>query len=467
MVRGKKAAGTASRGRKAAGTASGMLRGIHAVHLSETNPFEEIAIQTSLLEVQNFEVKPVTALSYPVNLIEFICRPQNYYLDLSNVVLKLKFRILKEDDKDLDANDTLNGLVNNCPASFISRLEVFMNEKPVQMCCDHYPLRSLFETVLNCDEQTGKTKYKTNVWALDTPGEMQTATDANLGWRDRRKAFHKSTGGMEVTAMHRLHLDISSARNLFIDKLTLRIRITLHDPSFFMFNHTTPPTTTGGERGPPNKTRLKVTDASLILKTCTILPDIVNANEYRLAYENARYRIDRVDIRTDVTPSSGNRISLSNIILGSMPNFIAISLLHMDAYKGSYGRNPFELIHNKVSSVSVYINNSSVVLGPVDPDNETGYIPFYHQLCSSLRQNGNDNNMITYEHFVKGTFICAFDISPDQDATSHSHISLAMTGSMRIEIDLKQPLASNLLAVVYAVFPGCLELNQDRIVMIE
>lgn len=435
----------------------GLMGALLPVQLGQTIPFEPIRIQTSVLEAQTLEIMPVTAISNPLTMIEFIARPQDYYLDLSSVVLKLKCEVTKEDGTDLPVDDTKSGVVNNLPASIINRVEVYLNEKAVQLCSDNYSLRSYLEMLLNYDDASAKTKLQTNIFSKDTAGKGEKATAENTGWIERRKKIHKTgVGSLETTMLHRLHLDVSSCSEYFINGLTLRIRILLHEPTFYMFN-----------ADDTEKTKLKITAASLLLKTKVITPEVVLQNEARLATTNARYVMRRADIRTFVTPGSGRKISLPNVWLGPQPHFFALCLLKSDNFAGTRLTNPFIFYHQTVSTVSVYLNNNAIVLGPVESDDYAGYVPFYHQFIESLSLQGNNNVMISYDEFINGFFIVAFDMSADKNAAAGSHISMSMTGSLRVEIELTSPLTENMVVACFGLFSSVLEVSKDRVVSVE
>lgn len=266
-----------------------------------------------------------------------------------------------------------------------------------------------------------------------------------------------------MTLMHRLHLDISTASHFFINGLTIRLRLIMNQNSYFMFNGTdtaTPPKT--------EKTSLKITDASILFKTATVNPDLVLDNERRLGSgQNARWAIKRVDVRQFITPSSGKKISLSNVFLGPIPTFLAMTILDSSAETGNYSKNPHTFYHLSITQIAVHVNNSCLVLGPVNPDLPTGYVPMYYQLLNTLAYQGNDNPMISYNDFRSGYFVGAWDLSADLNGMSSSHISLSMTGALRIEIDLKDSLTTNYVVSVYAVFPGVIEVTKDRLVIVE
>lgn len=446
------------RNREAAQQGSTPLGGLIPVQLSQTSPFDPVKIQTSVLEAQVLEIPPVTALSYPVSMIEFIARLQDYYVDLSSVYLRLKFKILKSDDKDLDKSDTTTGVVNNLPGSMINRVEAFLNEKSVQLSCENYAIKNFIETVLNYDRQSAETKLQTNIFSLDTAGKMGLAADENQGWSNRRRMFLSTiSGGAEATVLHRVGLDISSTNHYFINGLTFRLRLLLSDFAFYMMN--------GGAS--PEATKLKITEAVLLLKTKIISPDVVLQNEAYLAHHNARYQIRKSDLRTYVTPSSGRKISLPNIHLGSLPNLIIACVLDGSAVSGDYGKNPFIFFHKSITSVSLYVNSTCMVLGPVDPTSYGAFVPFYHQMLETLGLHGNYNCMISYDQFVQGLFFACFDTSADRNCMARSHISMAVSGSMRLEIDLAADLTKNMLVAVYSNSPSVLEISKDRVVTLE
>jgi hypothetical protein len=67
--------------------------------------------------------------------------------------------------------------------------------------------------------------------------------------------------------------------------------------------------------------------------------------------------------------------------------------------------------------------------------------------------------------FTKGYYVLGFDLKPDREADEH--ISLPRQGNMRIEARFKKPLPEPVTCILYAEFPGQVEIDGFRNVTIE
>ena len=74
--------------------------------------------------------------------------------------------------------------------------------------------------------------------------------------------------------------------------------------------------------------------------------------------------------------------------------------------------------------------------------------------------------MITLEMFTKGFYILGFDLTPDREA-EEEHISLPRQGNVRIEARFKKPLAESVTCILYAEFPGQVEIDNSWNVTVE
>jgi hypothetical protein len=73
--------------------------------------------------------------------------------------------------------------------------------------------------------------------------------------------------------------------------------------------------------------------------------------------------------------------------------------------------------------------------------------------------------MITLEMFTKGFYVLGFDLTPDRDVDEH--ISLPRQRNMRIEAGFKKPLPEPVTCILYAEFPGHVEIYNSRNVTVE
>jgi len=91
----------------------------------------------------------------------------------------------------------------------------------------------------------------------------------------------------------------------------------------------------------------------------------------------------------------------------------------------------------------------------------------YETLLSSTGIRHDDRaHMITLKMFTKCFYILGFDLTPDREADG-KHISLPCQGNLRIEALFKIPLPETVTCILYAEFPGNIEIDYSRNVTIE
>jgi hypothetical protein len=74
--------------------------------------------------------------------------------------------------------------------------------------------------------------------------------------------------------------------------------------------------------------------------------------------------------------------------------------------------------------------------------------------------------MITLEMFRKCYYILGFGLTPDREA-DEEHIRLLRQGNVRIEARFKKPLPETVTYILYAEFPGHIEIDNSRKVIVE
>ena len=86
---------------------------------------------------------------------------------------------------------------------------------------------------------------------------------------------------------------------------------------------------------------------------------------------------------------------------------------------------------------------------------------------SSTGIHDNDHaHMITLGMFTKAFYVWGFDLTPDREA-HEEHRSLPRQGNERNEARFKKPLPEPLKCILYAEFPGYIEIDTSRNVTAE
>jgi hypothetical protein len=74
--------------------------------------------------------------------------------------------------------------------------------------------------------------------------------------------------------------------------------------------------------------------------------------------------------------------------------------------------------------------------------------------------------MITLDILTKGFYILGFGLTPDREA-DEDHIILPRQGNVRIAALFKKPLPESVTCILYAEFPGNIEIDNSRNVTME
>jgi hypothetical protein len=68
--------------------------------------------------------------------------------------------------------------------------------------------------------------------------------------------------------------------------------------------------------------------------------------------------------------------------------------------------------------------------------------------------------------FANGFYILGFDLTPEREV-DEEHISLSRQGNVRIEALFKKPFPEPVTCILYAEFPGYIEIDNSRNVTVE
>jgi hypothetical protein len=91
----------------------------------------------------------------------------------------------------------------------------------------------------------------------------------------------------------------------------------------------------------------------------------------------------------------------------------------------------------------------------------------YETLFSSTGIHHDDRgHMISIDMIRKGFFMLGFDFTPVREA-DEEHVSLPRLGSVRLQARFKKALPQPVTCILYAEFPGHIEIDSSRNVTVE
>jgi len=163
------------------------------------------------------------------------------------------------------------------------------------------------------------------------------------------------------------------------------------------------------------------------------------------------------------------QISINNAFLGPVPDPILIAIVKNAAFVGSASTTTFQFHHCDMTNFVLYVNGGQPPSEPLTMDCSSpfGATIAYETLFSSTGIHHDDRaHMIIMEMFTKGFYTLGFDLTPDKEA-DENHISLHRQGNVRFEALLLKPLPEHVTGILYAEFPGHIEIDNARNVTVE
>ena len=183
----------------------------------------------------------------------------------------------------------------------------------------------------------------------------------------------------------------------------------------------------------------------------------------------ADYPLTRTQSKMFTDSSGTQQVSIDNTILGRIPESILIAFVKNAAFVCSTSKNPFHFHHYYMTNLLLFVNgvqNPSEVL-TLDCSSTFGVTRAYETLFSSTGIHHDDcAYMITLEMFTNGFYVLGFDLTHDREA-EEGHINLPRQGNECIEARFKNPLPEPLTYILYAEFPGNIEIDHSRNVTVE
>jgi hypothetical protein len=117
---------------------------------------------------------------------------------------------------------------------------------------------------------------------------------------------------------------------------------------------------------------IKVVKATLRVRKCRVSSAVALAHVRVLEKANAKYSINRVEVKSFSIPSQSLDVTQENIFMGQLPTRVIIGLLDNDAYNGSYKKNPFNFKNYNLAKISLQLDAQEQPAKPIYCNFEEG-----------------------------------------------------------------------------------------------
>ena len=457
---------------------------------SEVDLFSVPPTQQSLERGRWIDYTPISSVQNPDSAITFLIAGTDEYIDLSKTILTVTGKITKKDGTSkLDSNDQSDvAPVNNFLHSLFRQVDVYLNGKQVTPAMGTYAYRSYIETLLNYDVSAKQSQFSSALYYKDTPGQMDKAgalaSSITLNYKnasgnnDSDKLYVPESENVGFAKRHQfikngnrfvlsgpIFSDIFMTDRLLLNMMDLKVVLNRSSDAFSLMDL----------NDPTIEPKVQLTDVVLKVRKVKVDQSVSDGVERMLKQTPALYPIRRVECKILTIPEQLPNIRQDNIFSGIIPKSFVFGLVHVDAYNGTYGKNPYNFAHFVVTSVSLTANGQEIPFklltlkypensdGKIDPakDTELDFDEAYNTLFSGTGKIYSNAGLdITREDYPGGYALYAFDLTPDM-CKSADYFNTVQRGSLTLALTLKK--ADHAIGMVcYGDFENVIRIDSER-----
>ena len=387
--------------------------------------------------------------------------------------------------------------VNNFLHSLFRQVDVYLNGKQVTPAMGTYAYRSYIETLLNYDVSAKESQFSSALYYKDTAGEMDSngslpstkvlnyklAGDRNdtMGNNASTKYYVTGTGNQGFAQRHKfitngnqfvlsgpIFCDIFMTDRLLLNMMDLKVVLNRSTDAFSLME-------IGNSGDSIIEPRVHLTDVVLKVRKVKVDQPVSDGVERMLKQTPALYPIRHVECKILTIPEQLPNIRQDNIFSGIIPKSFVFGLVHVDAYNGTYSKNPYNFAHFGVTSVSLTANGQEIPFkqltlkypkaanGEPNPatDDELDFDEAYNTLFSGTGKIYSNAGLdITREDYPGGYALYAFDLTPDM-CKSSDYFNTVQRGSLTLALTLKKQTHA-IGMVCYGDFENVIRIDSER-----
>jgi hypothetical protein len=161
------------------------------------------------------------------------------YLDLANILLHVRAKMVKANGEDLEAASTV-GPVNNFLHSLFSQVDVSLNGTLITSSTNTYANRAYIETLLSYGSDaksshwTSALFYKDEAGTMDKPNPFAADDGDEISGLVKRQTFAATSG--EINMIGRIHSDIFFQERYMLNEVNVRIKLIRSNDAFCLMS---------------------------------------------------------------------------------------------------------------------------------------------------------------------------------------------------------------------------------------
>ena len=415
-------------------------------HSSALCVFDKPGTQTDILKSRIIDYYPLSTIGDGGPIEFHIPGNGDDYIDLNDISLYVKFKVLKADGTDIAAADKV-GLSNLAIASLFQDVSLIVGDTQIEGGQTSYPYRGYFDTVMQYQPHAQFTHMQAYGWQKDEAGKFNDATNKGFVVRSGMIAESK-----ECELMGPLFLDFLKQDRYLISQTDMRMKLIPNKPEFVLNAY-----------GPTTDFKIHFSKVILYVARAEVNPSVINGHAVGLKRQNAFYPIIHNELITFTIPKGQQSYTKDRLFPDQAPKCLMIAMIDNEAFNGNIKKNPFHFEHFKLNKIALYRDGISIPGRPFTPDFENGFYvrSYLHTMRTMNYYNSDDTNGLTPLMFGNGYTIYAYDLTPEKDVSA-SYNQGIVSKNLRLELFFKDTLPSTINVLLYASFNSAIEITHLR-----
>jgi len=397
--------------------------------------------------------KSVTVEYYPISTLEsggpiefHIPGNTEDYIDVNDINLYLKFKVLHSDGKPINDKDKV-GLANLPISSLFQDVSLTIGETQIEGGQNLYPYLGYFNTVIQYEPAAQSSHMTTQGWFKDEAGKFES--ENNKGFKERSKLIE---GSIVCELMGPLFLDFFRQDRHLISQTDMRVKLLPSKPDFAL-----------NAFGDGKDFKIQFSEVILYVPRNELNPSVINGHSTGMRKQNAFYPVTHNEIITFTIPKGQKSYTKDRLFPDLSPKLLLVAMVNNEAFNGSLKKNPFYFQHFDLSKIALFRDGRSIPTQPFTPDfNGNHFLRSYKHTMRTLNYfNTSNTNGFTPFMFGNGYTIYAYDLTADNDITS-PHIQAITSKNLRLELFFDKALPETINVLLFASYNSAIEITQLR-----
>lgn len=411
--------------------------------------FDKKVPEQAIHDIRHVPYHPITQIGPDSTVYEFLIDGEGgLYTDMSRITLKVKARLVNEDDgKPANAKEFV---VNNLLSSVFSQVECYLNQKLVTDANYHYPLKSYLELLIGTSADEKANSLQSQLFFLDKAGKMDS-TDILQNTALLSRHNHLKDGNT-IEMAGRLHIDCFKTDKFLLNGVNIRLKFFKQKTSFYIMTSLA-----------KSKAKLDITHMELVVPKIRVNPNVIISHAELLKKQPVIYSFNRHSMISFTVPIQHRTISIESLFSDQIPARVLVAMIKNKAFAGDVTANPYNFHHFGLNSCGLVLNGQEVPGNHLqvdfsDPGNTNA--GSYRALTDLISKNYGlqDTGGISQEMFNNGYCILSFDIAQ----CSRYGLCETKTGNLRLWLEFSAALTEPVTLLIYGTFPAKLSINHAK-----